>query len=66
MINFIATEAVDVLTNEIWKTMLDGKSNSLLRAKSITLSWFSGSFDIIDSEHLAEKMRSVDDKVKEL
>ena len=50
--------------DEIWETMIE--SDSIPGAKSITLSWFSSNPEIINRDHIAEKLRSSDDDVKGL
>ena len=42
------------------------ESDSIPGAKSITLSWFSSNPEIINRDHIAEKLRSSDDDVKGL
>ena len=70
MISIIITEEEDMLDkkciDEIWETMLGEESNSIPGAKSMTLSWFNHNPDIIDRDHIGEKLRSSADNVKEL
>ena len=51
---------------EIWETLLAKESNSIPEAKSLTLSWFIANFEIMDRDHLAEKLSTAGDNVKEL
>ena len=69
-ISLVATVAESVLCNkqidDIWETMLGEESNSIPGAKSLTLTWFDDNHEIMDRDHLAEKLRSAGDNVKEL
>ena len=68
MISQIVAEEEESLNkeffDEIWETMIE--SDSIPGAKSITLSWFSSNPEIINRDHIAEKLRSSDDDVKGL
>ena len=70
MISIITTEEEDMLCrkviDDIWETMLGEESNSIPGAKSMTLAWFSHNPDIIDRDHIGDKLRSAGDDVKEL
>ena len=70
IIFLIITEEESVLSkdwiDEIWETMLAKESNSIPEAKSLTLSWFIANFEIMDRDHLAEKLSTAGDNVKEL
>ena len=50
----------------IWKIMLDEESETIAGAKAFTLNWFSGNPEIMDHDHLYEKLISAGDKVKAL
>ena len=52
--------------DKIWETMLDEESETIAGAKAFTLNWFSGNPEIIDHDHLYEKLISAGDKVKAL
>ena len=69
MISKIIAEEEESLMNklffdDIWETMIE--SDSIPGAKSITLSWFSSNPEIINRDHIAEKLRSSDDDIKGL
>ena len=51
---------------EIWQTMLEEEGNSIPEAKSLTLSWFVANYEIMDRDHLAEKLRCAGDNVRKL
>ena len=69
-ISLVATVAEEVLgktwIDHIWQTMLDEESNSIPGAKSLTLSWFIANYEIMDRDHLAEKLGLAGHNVKEL
>ena len=50
----------------IWLMMLDEESETIAGAKAFTLNWFSGNPEIMDHDHLYEKLISAGDKVKAL
>ena len=52
--------------DKIWETMLDEESETIAAAKAFTLNWFSGNPEIMDRDHLYEKLISAGDKVKAL
>ena len=54
------------IIDKIWETMLGDGSNSIPGAKSMTLSWFSHNPDIIDQDHIGEKLESAGDIVWQL
>ena len=52
--------------DKIWETMLDEESETIAAAKAFTLNWFSGNPEIMDRDHLYEKLISAGDQVKAL
>jgi len=52
--------------DKIWETMLDEESETIRGAMAFTLNWFSGNPEIMDHDHLYEKLISAGERVKEL
>jgi len=50
----------------IWEMMLDEDSETIAGAKALTLNWFIGNAEIMDHDHLYEKLISAGERVKAL
>ena len=52
--------------DKIWGTMLAEESKTIPEAKAFTLNWFSSNPEIMDHNHLYEKLISAGERVKAL